>query len=338
MAFLVEKEKRHDRNYSANMNLHPFLFMGCWNKPSEGHAAVMESLLAQPERILVLAGDNAYSDKKTNIMNHNFVFGEFDKLKVKEKFVALGNHNLDDTKTKEHEFNLHNQPDQHWNMPDNYYSYTFTDNHAIIVIDSSPFHFWPEKKYRNTNLDFVNEMMTWLRRTVANFKETKIQYYLVQHDPIVAHKHDGVRYLPEGQQIMDAIVDYPPKSILCADIHNFQEGLLEYKGKLIKQYVTGTGGGDPYRINSIVFNSPSKGTERLRYMLERYTSGFGFLKVSNDWKNPAEFVKVQEWPGYTQPNQRQRHLIHELDPRRNNFKKITRKNRTRSRNATGLFQ
>lgn len=328
MTFL-SKEKRPDRNYTADIHLHPFLFMGCWNKNSDGHHAVIDAILKRPEQVLILGGDNAYSDKQTNVMNYNFVFGEFEKLKAKEKFVALGNHNLDDAKTKQHEFNLHTNPDQHWNMPDNYYSYKFADNYAIIVLDSSPFHFWPEKSYRGTNLDFVDEMMAWLQRTVKSFQATKTPYYLVQHDPIVAHKRSSVRYLEQGQQILEATLEFPPKCILCADIHNFQEGLLEYKGKLFKQYVSATGGGDPYDIYPTVFNAPSKG-ERLRYMLERFTSGFGFLRVTDDWKNPVDFIKVMEWPNYV-PKTEPRRLIHYLDPRRNFIKQTKKRKNLRKR-------
>ena len=323
MAFFVEKEKRPDRNYTTTMPLHPFLFMGCWNKNSDGHHAVMNAILKSPEPILILGGDNAYSDKKTNIMNYQFVFGEFDKLQAKEKFVALGNHNLDNPTTLNREYAMHTNVQQRWNMPDNYYSYTFADNYAIIVLDTSPFHFWPDKSYSGINLDFVADMMTWLLKTVKAFQSTNTRYYLVQHDPIVSHKRDNVRYLQEGTQILDTIASYPPVAILCADTHNFQEGLLEFKGKFIKQYVAATGGGDPYDIYSTVFNSPNKGSERPRYLLERFTSGYGFLRISDDWKNPVEFHKVMEWPDYV-PNSTPRRVVHSLHPMRNVMKSQTK--------------
>ena len=280
------------------MPLHPFLFMGCWNKPSEGHHAVLQAILERPEKILILGGDNAYSDKQTQIMNYEFVFGEHEKLRTKEKFVALGNHNLNDPATLRQEKQYHNDPAMHWNMPDNYYCYTFQDGYAIVVLDTSPLHFWPQTSYRGVDLTFLPAMLTWLKQTLQTLQKTNTPYYLVQHDPIVAHKHSSVRYLKEGDRILQAIAPYPPRSILCADIHNFQEGLLEYNGQLIKQYVAGTGGGDPYDIYSIVRNAPPpKNTHR--YLLERFTSGYGFLQIQDNWKNPVEFVKVQEWSHYT---------------------------------------
>jgi hypothetical protein len=306
---MAEHERRM---YTANMPLHPFLFMGCWNKPSKGHHAVLQAILDRPESVLILGGDNAYSDKQTQVMNYAFVFGEHEKLRTKETFVALGNHNLNDPATLRQEKKYHNDPSMHWHMPDNYYCYTFQDGYAIVVLDTSPLHFWPQASYRGVDLTFLPAMLAWLQQTLTVLQSKKIPYYLVQHDPIVAHKHSSVRYLQEGTRILQAIANYPPKCILSADIHNFQEGLLEYNGTLIKQYVAGTGGGDPYDIYPVVRNAQ----KQPRYYLERFTSGYGFLRVQEDWKKPVEFVKVQEWPNYT-PRPDLPRILHPLALRTN---------------------
>ena len=165
------KERRQDRRYTSAIPLHPFLFMGCWNNKSDGHFAVMEELRKRPEKILILGGDNAYPDPPKN-WDIEYLIGEMKALPNKEKFVALGNHNLDVGILERAELALHHT-NHRWNMPDNYYACMFADGFAIIVLDTNCFNYYaneiltkPPYSLDPKRLQFTEDMLSWLHETV----------------------------------------------------------------------------------------------------------------------------------------------------------------------------
>lgn len=278
------------RMYEAPMPLHPFLCMGCWNIDSEGHHAVMQSILARPENTLILMGDNAYPKNSSEPISKEFVFGEFDKLKSKMKFVALGNHNYDDRGVLEKEFALHNEQPT-WNMPHNYYSYVFQDRVAIVVLDTAPFHFWATSPPQdNLTLADAEPMLLWLEQTVKTLAKANIPYYIIQHDPFVLRKRDMVRYMRQGHTILDKLWEYPPIRILCADTHNFQEGRFMYKGTEFRQCIVGTGGGTPDDVYEIAKDKQFS----VSYKMDTFHRGYGYARVSDE-RGPVEFIKVMDW-------------------------------------------
>lgn len=51
-------------------DLHPFLFMGCWNEDlpsSDARDAVAKAIQANPVRTLILGGDNVYPVKRKRV-------------------------------------------------------------------------------------------------------------------------------------------------------------------------------------------------------------------------------------------------------------------------------
>jgi len=114
--------------------------MGCWNNKSEGHAAVMKELRKRPEQVLILGGDNVYPDQNKH-WDIDYLIGEMKGLPNKEKFVALGNHNLDVGILERMELALHTT-NHRWNMPDNYYACTFADGCAVVVLDTNCFNYY----------------------------------------------------------------------------------------------------------------------------------------------------------------------------------------------------
>jgi len=137
-------------------------------------------------------------------------------------------------------------------------------------------------------------MLGWLYETVQLFQVHAIPYYLVQHDPIVSHKvakkkNTIVRCLDHGDRILDQMLKYPPLHILCADTHNYQEGEILYKGVLFHQIVSGTGGGEPDKLDvSKLLGNPCP---NIRYKRTKYIPGYGFVQITNH----SAFQKVRNW-------------------------------------------
>ena len=234
-------------------SLGQFLFFGCWNKdgctdPSGPEAAVAAAVRARPERFLLIGGDNVYPDvipsavpggKATKVHPVPRVEQGFRCISAPQHQIlaALGNHNITESPTIRNEHaRLHRE--NLIFLPDDYYMRIFHgDKKALIVLDT------------NTVGDEHAAMLDWFVHSLNRLAELGIyQYYLVQHEPFVSYKADGARQknqvLKNGTELLDILVQFPPAMILVADTHNYQLGIITYKGRKLIQVVSGTGGAD----------------------------------------------------------------------------------------------
>lgn len=268
-------------NIPDGRRLHPFLFMGCWNKKGAPRDIVTAAIQEDEVETLILGGDNIYPDKTTradgskNSKYDPAVLNEgAERLNRKTIYAALGNHNVADPAIAASELEIG------WTLPGSYYSIEFADNYAIVVLD--------------TNIlmtpDFT-KMMDWFSGTQRELQEKNIPYYLIQHEPYMSFKKGKIQMLLRGHDILE-VITYPPIAILCADTHNYQRGPLTYKDRFtVEQIIVGTGGA---KYDPVGFDIGAEHTENeIRYRMEEHTPGFGYLRVNN--VGDTEFRVVANW-------------------------------------------
>ena len=112
----------------SDHTLHPFLFMGCWNKEGPARDAVASAIHARPEKLLILGGDNIYPEKTPEgkkVYNAAILDRGHRMLGDKIIYVTLGNHNVSDPTIRSHE--LTDMPATYghsWIIPHSYYTVT----------------------------------------------------------------------------------------------------------------------------------------------------------------------------------------------------------------------
>ena len=307
--------------------LHPFLFMGCWNKIYEDERsstrrdAVLDAVAKDTtSNIFVVAGDNAYPDKrKVKLPNgtkrsdpifrsKNIHEGFMKMLGIgKQIWFGIGNHDIDIYIP----FN-NNKPDRVYTrerkmfktrLPHDYYCVTY-DDAALVFVDTNMIG-EPAFNSEYPIVPWFKEILKWLGNT---------PYYIVQHEPLVALKvKDGTLRpfaLKNGHLLLDLVAetDRYPIAVLSADIHNYQELDLTYKGHVYRQIVVGTGGASPNVVPRAALETFEKdednnykveaadlealGFESIRYINNNYLDSpdYGYLRLTSSEEH--EFVGI----------------------------------------------
>jgi hypothetical protein len=304
-------------------DLHPFLFMGCWNRKGSGRDAVLTAIKKDSVPLLVLGGDNAYPDK-TKSGDKRYILADvmsgLDGLpKDREVYVGIGNHNIDKWAVTNSTHSIYEIEQEYpdWNLPYNYYCVLFEDKRALIFLDTNLFKRGGD----------INGMLRWFKATLQHtIKRHGYKYYIIQHDPFFSIKSPKPgrtvprkTHLSDSHRILDTILEVNclPIAILCADTHNYQEWDLDYKGHTFHQAVVGTGGAKPDPVpglqhlpytttfvpgddlfetihliegtpfSSLTFTTPSSTRERV--------PGYGYYRLFDDKSHL--FRLVQRWPG-----------------------------------------
>jgi hypothetical protein len=289
----------------VDAELCPFAFVGCWNRELQSKSA--ENPLESPRDLVaaairdsglstvILGGDNIYppwlvapdgietiklTDRRP--FRPRYERGAFRRgarlySTVPHLWVAIGNHNID----KASEFDIYEEQRATFgpvSLPAPYYTRQFRDGRRIVVIDTNTVDAGREA-------DFT-AMCDWLA-TVAQG-----EYLLVQHIPFIclsSARRDGSWSRPvlrRARELLDVFLRpgvTPPTAILCADTHNFQYGVVSYKGLEIPQFVVGTGGARPDPLPATMKQEdwaykPSD-TPGLSYRMMSTADSYGYLRV-----------------------------------------------------------
>ena len=235
-------------------NLVPFLFMGCWNREGIPRNHVTKAIRKNKIKNLVLGGDNLYSNLHSDIET---LHDGLHMLRGKMIYASLGNHDIGPI--LEAELDLH--PDT-WILPNRYYSVHF-DDYSLIVGDSNVTHH------------------KWLFDTIDALRKESRPYYYVQHHPFVSFETECVRLYTT----LCILSTYPPITVLCSHIHQFQRGVLCIKNIDIPQMIVGTGGAMLHSIPYV----PIIIDRNVTYVMEECIEGYGYLQISN---NGMTFIKV----------------------------------------------
>jgi hypothetical protein len=233
----------------------PFLFVGCWNKGSTSQDRVQQRMknyiaaAAIYPKALILGGDNIYPDKVTTTPGHppRKVYARSKLLDGYRKmeslnvplYVALGNHNVISSEILETEMKLP------WTIPSNYYCIRFAPDPSIqiIVLDTNLYTTTKTANEARKQEDWLETILqeTPQRRTI-----------IVQHEPLLALKVKGANIttaLPNALNLYRIFATYPPTAVLSADIHNYQDLVLD--NPPIHQLIVGTGGADLDQIPNL---------------------------------------------------------------------------------------
>ena len=231
---------------------HPFLFVGCWNRRGPARDAVLEAIRADPasRNLVVLGGDNYYDlgkDPATKQKLHDPMvieegFGALGKIPV---LLAFGNHNIEvagefDVEVVERR----TAAAAGWIVgdgPERYYEAAYDDG-SFLVLDTNLCEPALRKEF--------DAMLAWLSGRIQALQAAGRQYYVIQHEPIVAARQKGTGVyvaLRYGNEILAALQTYPPLAVLCADTHAHHGVLLysRHSPAPLRQIVVGTGGARP---------------------------------------------------------------------------------------------
>ena len=305
--------------------LHPFLFMGCWNKTYEGERsstrrdAVLDTVAKdETSNIFVVAGDNAYPDKRKVKLPNGTKRSDpiFRSKNIREGFVkilgigkqiwfGIGNHDIDNYIP----FN-NDKPDRVYtrerkmfksSLPHDYYCVKYKDA-ALVFVDTNMIG-EPAFNSEYPIVPWFKGILEWLGNT---------PYYIVQHEPLIALKvKDGALRpfaLKNGHLLLDLVaeVGHYPIAVLSADIHNYQELDLTYKGHVYRQIVVGTGGATPNVVPRAALETFEKedenykveapdlkaiGFESILYIDDDYLGepDYGYLRLTS---SEREFVGI----------------------------------------------
>ena len=298
----------HDKQ---GRNLHPFLFVGCWNLRGAARDAVVDAMVtkAQGEGIqnIVLGGDNVYpldeddaavkAYKKANVKvgpkpqkHRPEVF-----LEGMEKFnpffvtLALGNHNVENAHVKNLEMTF---------LPVNntYFLQEFNDA-ALVVFDANILR--SDHRYL--------DMMKWLHSVVEYLDSKKKPYYFVTHEPfgsVKKHKTTiwgiGKDFMKnaaaieagETPEVLKELQTYPPVTVLCADTHHYEEGVIEGGRSPIHQIIVGSGGAS-FNAYTTPAEPFSLGDVFVYRMISDPIEMYGFLSVPSEGR--FEFIPIRSW-------------------------------------------
>ncbi len=249
-------------------DLFPFIFVGCWNKTGaragSAQAAVMQGLRAAAKEapLLFLGGDNIYPDKwkdASGIKHKAFPVSRLNNMVASlplniDIYTAIGNHNINTPEIYAKEKELHNRGV--WKLPADYYCINFNDDWKVIVINTNLYY------SRKTGEQRI-EQEKWLQNQVTD------KYILIMHEPLISFKNKSYQVLHNRDGLLQILYDMPPRIILCADTHNYQETLVELSpnqysnswdgsdSKKVVQLVVGTGGATLDSIEQSAANSQS---------------------------------------------------------------------------------
>jgi hypothetical protein len=257
-------------------SLHPFIFVGCWNRRGAPRNAVADAVMKTDIANVILGGDNVYPLPGTK-SHAAEVFREGMELYAgKRLFGVLGNHNVKNISVGAEELAY-----KGWTLPAPYYVHRFKDA-AIVCLDTNSM---------DGTLD-VNVMAAWMRKTLAELKAEGLPYYIVQHEPYASYKKSKLTTLVNGSTLLYEMLEYPPVAILCADTHNFQVGMLNVRGTKILQFIVGTGGAahDPI---SVPTDAPIKIADDIQLEFVNHIPGFGFLVCER--LASRRFEHVADW-------------------------------------------
>jgi hypothetical protein len=298
--------KQPPLRHFRGVNLHPFIFVGCWNETRGGainppRNEVLKKIAENPIKHVVIGGDNIYpyktdvivaaDGKEEKIKKYSRrAFNEglelFVDLGKKILFSSIGNHNLNKFEDGGSILNAE-LGNSRWILPSRYYAIKFIDC-ALIVLDTNIME----------NDTELGEMIKWLKDILSELGAHP--YYIVQHEPYVSFKKKKDQIfvaLKNGKKILDAITESAtlPLAILCADTHNYQKGKLTVNGKEIVQYVVGTGGAiyDPIPPSVEKGTVVDAGGIQLTYETEGQIKKYGYLQLNAP--TDISFEGVLDW-------------------------------------------
>lgn len=277
-----------------------FFFFGCWNNEQNNNGAprnaVIQSLIGRNDlQFGIVAGDNVYPFKtetntgKTKDYKVSTISNGFNRLNGLQKPIdmIIGNHNVDRSQLLNLEI--------------------IASSPNISLFATNDIFSFGMANFVMLNTNDVDNVVTFLQELVNNKTILENKWNIVVgHHPLFAirQKKNKVK-----ESILDRVFEIayllhkiPNVIYMCADVHDFQAGFLNFNREvLIPMVVSGTGGAEPEE-------APLKGN---KYSLQEDTMsvtydislkdipyGYCEVEVSTD-KLAVTYNKVYPGPGYS---------------------------------------
>lgn len=298
-----------------------FFVFGCWNKDETGPRDIVPRDVVPRDVVLehlqtktgtgiydfgIVAGDNIYPHvlTTTNVIkkkeyNHEVIvsgFAALDNVNAPVKMV-LGNHNV---------LNVTWKPNMGIKEYEEHVS-KLSKNISLILENKVENRGIANVWYLDSNeatkiADFIN---TTINNAIEDF-EASTWNIIVGHHPlfsiktkyvsgIVDESKDKVALLNDFDNIMTAISKLKNPVYLCADVHNFQVGVIRYKGVSLPMVVAGTGGAqpDPIANDLKTYSHPYNG-EKVEYQVFGQENPYGYcgVKLTKEGNLTLRYHKV----------------------------------------------
>lgn len=276
-----------------------FFFFGCWNNEQNNNGAprnaVIESLMRSDLQFGIVAGDNVYPFKtetntgKTKDYKLSTIYNGFSRLNGLQKPIdmIIGNHNVDRSQLLNLEI-LASSPN-------------------ISLFDTNDIFSFGMANFIMLNTNDVDNVVTFLQQLINN--ETILENkwnIVVGHHPLFAirQKKNKVK-----ESILDRVFEIagllnmiPHVIYMCADVHDFQAGILNFNDRIkIPMVVSGTGGAEPEEkpLQGVSYGFKEEHMN-VTYDISLKDTPYGYceVEVSTD-KLAVTYNKVYPGPGYS---------------------------------------
>ncbi|MDO4229996.1 MAG: metallophosphoesterase [Capnocytophaga sp.] len=207
-----------------------------------GHAAIVLDA-----DFILSVGDNFYPDGVQSTQDYHWISSfeaiYSDSSLYRPWYVALGNHDYRGIVQAQIDYS---QVSRRWNLPERYYSKTFTldngDKVLMVVMDTNPYirsyHKKPEK-YLGINEQDTQKQTQWLEETLAT-KDASIKWKIVVgHHPLYSGgmRKDSKDTAEFAQLFADMFDKYKVNAYICGHEHDMQ--IIRPKGRYTTQLLSG---------------------------------------------------------------------------------------------------
>jgi hypothetical protein len=265
---------------------------------------------------IIISGDNYYpkkneiNNKKIKTINPNNFFNGFNCLPTEiEKIILLGNHEIEDMFDNFKEVGLTSSECSNLNLQKTISIPNFSlfndvmsikqDNCLIIMFDSTLYltdnddtlientcykHLF---NYPNNSSINIAELKKYQTNKITELLQNndKENIVFIAHHPIFYGRNKKSKdnfYLENNLSIlMQNLKEYfINKNIyyLCADIHNYQKGIIEFDDFIINQFIVGTGGAELDEIP----NDNDFLIDGISYTIEEKIKNNGFISFDTE--------------------------------------------------------
>lgn len=195
---------------------------------------------------VISVGDNFYPNGVSSTQDYHWI-SSFEQVYTNPSlyadwYVALGNHDYLGSVQAQVDYS---KISRRWNMPDRYYSKTFTLENGkkvlLVVMDTNPFieSYHKSAKYSDLREQDTAKQMKWLEETLGQ-KDEEIQWKIViGHHPMYSGGKRKINKDTQGfeQQFADFFDRHQVDAYICGHEHDLQ--IVKPKNRYTTQFLSG---------------------------------------------------------------------------------------------------
>ncbi|MGS4346708.1 metallophosphoesterase [Myroides odoratus] len=208
--------------------------------------ALGNAMVVLDGEFVVSVGDNFYPNGVASTRDYHWM-SSFEQVYTSPSlyadwYVALGNHDYLGNVQAQIDYS---QISRRWNMPDRYYSKTFTlDNGKqllLVVMDTNPFieRYHKSDKYSDLKEQDTAKQLQWLEETLGNAGPEVQWKVVVGHHPMYSGGKRNKNKDTQGfeQQFADFFDRHQVDAYICGHEHDLQ--IIKPKNRYTTQFLSG---------------------------------------------------------------------------------------------------